>query len=86
MTYTHEMAEADGQRVWCEGCGMNPAECTCEDEKKYDCETCQDTGEVDTMEAVYPNEPHMAPIGTGRCPDCTGEDDADFSGATDGDR
>lgn len=34
---------------------------------EYDCELCQDTGEVTTMEQVYPNEPHMAPIGTEKC-------------------
>jgi len=34
------------------------------------CETCGGTGEVSCMEAVYPGEPHMAPIGTERCPDC----------------
>jgi len=55
-------------------------------EIEYECETCQDTGEVAEMEYVYPNEPHQASIGTGRCPDCTGENDADFSGATEGDR
>lgn len=36
------------------------------------CQTCGGTGEVDTMEQVYPGEPHMAPIGTGKCPDCDG--------------
>lgn len=87
MGYTHEMAEEDGQRVWCEGCGMNPAECMCEDEpqSEYDCETCQDTGEV-TVD-VFDNDSHTyQPTGTGRCHDCMGEDDADFSGATEGDR
>ena len=54
--------------------------------EQYDCETCEDTGEVTTMETVYAGEPHQAPTGTGRCPDCRGEDDADFSGATEGDR
>lgn len=35
------------------------------------CETCDGTGEVTTMEYVYPGEPHMAPIGTAPCPDCS---------------
>ena len=39
------------------------------------CRTCDGTGEVTTMEAVYAGEPHMAPIGTGKCPDCTKVDD-----------
>lgn len=36
-------------------------------EKKFACELCEDTGEVTTMERVYPNEPHTAPIGTEKC-------------------
>lgn len=36
------------------------------------CDTCDGTGEVTTMEYVYPNEPHMAPIGTKTCIDCNG--------------
>lgn len=31
------------------------------------CEFCYGTGETDTMEAVYQNEPHYAPIGTEKC-------------------
>lgn len=31
------------------------------------CAECLGTGEVTTMEAVYPNEPHQAPIGTKPC-------------------
>lgn len=31
------------------------------------CEHCGGTGEVTTMEQVYPNEPHYAPIGTRDC-------------------
>ena len=55
--------------------------------EKYDCETCQDTGEVSCMERVYPGEPHMANIGTEPCPDCRGADnEIDMSGASDGDR
>lgn len=44
----------------------------------YECETCQDTGEVDAMESVYPGEPHMANIGTDRCPDCNCPDEDDY--------
>lgn len=32
-----------------------------------ECAECGGTGEVDAMERVYPNEPHMAPIGTQKC-------------------
>lgn len=39
----------------------------CEDRP---CETCDGTGEVSSMEQVYPGEPHMADIGTQPCPDC----------------
>lgn len=31
------------------------------------CEFCGGTGEVTTMEQVYPGEPHLAPIGTQKC-------------------
>lgn len=31
------------------------------------CEMCGGTGEITTMEYVYPGEPHMAPIGTQTC-------------------
>lgn len=69
MGYTHEMAEEDGQRVWCE-CGMLPSECMCE---KYNCDICHDTGEVTVDEQVYPGEPHTAPIGTAPCECVVGE-------------
>ena len=36
-----------------------------------ECETCGGTGVITTMERVYPNEPHMAPIGEEPCPDCS---------------
>lgn len=36
-------------------------------EKEYDCEDCEDTGEVSCMESVYPGEPHMAMVGTEMC-------------------
>lgn len=31
------------------------------------CEFCQGTGEVPTMEPVYPGEPHVAATGTEKC-------------------
>ncbi len=34
------------------------------------CQTCGGSGEVRTMERVYAGEPHMADIGTEKCPDC----------------
>ncbi len=55
-------------------------------EKDERCQTCGGTGEVSKMEQVYPNEPHMADIGFGPCPDCRGSEPDDFSGATEGDR
>lgn len=35
--------------------------------KTFDCDMCEDTGEVSTMEYVYAGEPHMADIGTKPC-------------------
>lgn len=35
--------------------------------KEEVCPICSGTGEVTTMERVYPGEPHMAPIGTEKC-------------------
>lgn len=46
-------------------------------EKKYDCEDCQDTGEVSCMEVVYPGEPHMADVGTRPC-HCQARDEDDY--------
>lgn len=31
------------------------------------CEMCNGTGEIDCMESVYPNEPHMAMVGSRTC-------------------
>lgn len=45
--------------------------CACHDDDEEECETCGGTGVVTTMERVYPNEPHMAPIGEEPCPDCS---------------
>lgn len=36
------------------------------------CEECNGFGEVNTMESVYPGEPHMAPIGSEVCDNCLG--------------
>lgn len=47
------------------------------DEEEEVCETCGGSGVVTTMEAVYPNEPHMAPIGEENCPDCNSRGDID---------
>ena len=41
--------------------------CKKECEVEEVCEDCLGTGEVDTMEQVYANEPHTAPIGTRAC-------------------
>lgn len=41
------------------------------------CEFCGGTGEVVVDEAVYPGEPHMAPIGTRPCICQIKEDDGD---------
>lgn len=34
------------------------------------CQTCGGMGEVACMERVYPNEPHMADVGSEPCPEC----------------
>ena len=36
------------------------------------CLECNGKGELDVMERVYPNEPHMAPIGSETCDNCHG--------------
>lgn len=80
-----DMAEA-GEPV-CEHCESDKMEFIgMTKPESYDCETCKDTREVTTMESVYPNEPHQAPIGSSPCPDCCSQEEADFSGASDGDR
>lgn len=38
------------------------------------CGKCHDTGEVDTMESIYPGEPHMGPVGSRPC-DCRIKED-----------
>lgn len=48
------------------------------DAKEDECETCGGTGEVSTMERVYANEPHMADVGTGPCPDCRDQGDDEY--------
>lgn len=40
---------------------------TLEGEGSFECEICQDTGEVTVDEYVYPGEPHTAPIGSRPC-------------------
>lgn len=44
--------------------------CKKECEVEEVCAECGGTGEVTTMERVYANEPHTAPIGTAPCPVC----------------
>lgn len=50
------------------------------------CDTCGGAGTIRTMERVYPDEPHMAPVGESPCPDCQDTEPPDFSGASEGDR
>lgn len=52
--------ELEDGKYECWDCGK-----VCEVEEV--CADCGGTGEVDTMEQVYANEPHMAPIGTRKC-------------------
>ena len=42
------------------------------------CGTCGGSGEITTMERVYPNEPHLAPIGSEPCPDCQIKEENDY--------
>lgn len=42
-------------------------------EREEVCAECLGSGEVTTMERVYPNEPHMAPVGSEPCPACGGK-------------
>jgi hypothetical protein len=48
------------------------------EQKTYECETCHDTGEVSTPDYVYAGEPHMADVGTARCPDCNLPDEDEY--------
>ena len=36
------------------------------------CKECNGIGEVSTMEKVWANEPHMAPVGSAVCANCIG--------------
>lgn len=47
-------------------CRRNGCNCKC-GEFHITCQICQDTGEVDCMDSVYPGEPHMAMVGTRKC-------------------
>lgn len=59
--------------------------CECDHEHDGDCEdqeVCELCGgvngeheDIDTMEQVYPNEPHMANIGSRPCPNSLSEPD-----------
>ena len=66
--------------------GVQCLNCGADGRKKFECETCEDTGEVSTMEQVTPGEPHMADVGTEPCPDCKNNEPDDMSGVTEGDR
>lgn len=44
-----------------------------------ECDECGGTGEVTTMEQVYANEPHMAPIGTRPCPKCRSKKEEEYN-------
>lgn len=44
---------------------------------KYECEDCQDTGEVSCIDYVYNGEPHMADVGTRLC-HCQVRDEDDY--------
>lgn len=46
------------------------------EEVEYDCDICEDTGEVSAMESVYAGEPHQAPIGVQKCECQLHEDDS----------
>lgn len=54
-------------------CSKCKKECEVEDV----CYFCLGTGETTEMEQVYPNEPHMAPIGTRKC-DCQIKEKDDY--------
>lgn len=47
--------------------GLSEEEELLAEESEEICEWCGGTGEVTTMEQVYPGEPHMADIGTRKC-------------------
>lgn len=42
------------------------------------CEECGGYGYVSVMERVYPNEPHMAEIGSEPCPSCQNREQDDY--------
>lgn len=43
-----------------------------------ECSICHGEGVVDTMEAVYPGEPHMAPIGSQPCVCVAGDNEDEY--------
>jgi hypothetical protein len=61
-TYQDNDPEKDEFDIWdcCQKCSKR-----CETEEV--CAVCHGTGEVRTMEEVYPGEPHTAPIGSQKC-------------------
>lgn len=57
MTYTHEMAEEDGQRVWCD-CGMPPDQCVCEKGSSGVCAECGISANVLTCLKKFGKRPN----------------------------
>lgn len=47
-------------------CRREGCNCKCGN-THIECKLCNDTGEVDCMDYVYPGEPHMAMVGTRKC-------------------
>ena len=43
------------------------------------CEVCDGTGEVETWERVWRDEPHTAPIGVATCSVCNGTGEVDVA-------
>lgn len=83
----NQQPESQKKSICCNADMIGGVQCvTCGADGREECETCGGTGEVGTMEQVYPGEPHMANVGTENCPDCNSSEPDDFSGASEGDR
>ena len=59
-------------------CRRNGCNCECGEYHNDPCGMCGGSGEVSTMEAVYPGEAHMADVGTAPCPECRPAKDDDY--------
>ena len=75
MIETETKVECD--HICTSNCRRVGCNCECGEWHEDTCQTCRGTGEVATMERVYPNEPHMADVGSGPCPDCRDQGDED---------